>query len=311
MYNRIKNKIILKKMKRNLMIFVLLLIIGAKCLYSQGSQLTIFHQEGERFWVIIDGIKQNDKPQASVFLENLMPEYLRLKIIFENEKIKDINQTVATKDMESNFTHSKYIIRPGKKGKVVMRLHSYEALSSIPPKVEVAVPEIKNETPVIANPTAVSANSPIPGVNININIPQINQVVSEQLETITQIPVNQNRTTDQTQNLENDIQKPKVSNCQQAMNQNDFLNAKKTIESQSFEETKLTIANQILMSNCLMSSQVKEIIELFNFESSRLDFAKAAYSKVFDSNNYYILNESFKFQSSISELSKYISTIQK
>lgn len=298
-------------MKRNLLIFALLLTIGAKCLYSQGSQLTIFHQEGERFWVIIDGVKQNDKPQASVFLENLMPEYLRLKIIFENEKIKDINQTVATKDLENNFTHSKYIIRPGKKDKVVMRLHSYEALNINPPKVEVAAPEIKNENPVVVNPTAVSANSPIPSVNININIPQLSEVFSEQIEPIEPVQVNQNRTADQVQNPHYDSNKPINMNCQFAMNQNDFVNAKKTIESQSFEDSKLTIAKQIAMSNCLFSSQVKEIIELFNFENSRLDFAKTAYSKVFDANNYYIINESFKFQSSIAELNKYISTIQK
>ena len=226
--------------------------------------------------MIIDGVKQNDKPQASVFLENLMPEYLRLKIIFENEKIKDINQTVATKDLDNNFTHSKYIIRPGKKGKVVMRLHSYEAINVNPPKVEVATPEIKNENPVVVNPTAVSVNSQVPSVNININVPQLSEVFSEQVEPVAAVQVNQNRTTDQVQNRQLDSQKPVNMNCQFSMSPNDFVNAKKTIESQSFEDSKLTIAKQIAMSNCLTSSQVKEIIELFNFEISRLDFAKTA-----------------------------------
>ena len=55
-----------------------------------------------------------------------------------------------------------------------------------------------------------------------------------------------------------------------------------------------------------MAEQVKEIMLLFDFESTRLEFAKEAYSYTYDLDNYYILNDAFDFESSISELNEFI-----
>jgi hypothetical protein len=95
--------------------------------------------------------------------------------------------------------------------------------------------------------------------------------------------------------------------CPWPMSQNDFDGVKNSISSKSFEDSKLTIAKQVIKSNCLLSSQVKEIMLLFSFEASRLDFAKFAYGNTYDISNYYKLNDAFTFESSIDELNKYIS----
>jgi hypothetical protein len=49
-------------------------------------------------------------------------------------------------------------------------------------------------------------------------------------------------------------------------------------------------------------------MSLFNFESSRLEFAKFAYGYTYDLGNYFIVNDAFNFESSISELDRYIQT---
>ena len=82
--------------------------------------------------------------------------------------------------------------------------------------------------------------------------------------------------------------------------------ALESINSKSFETSKLTIAKQIAGSNCLLCKQVKEIMKLFSFESNRLEFAKYAYKYTWDINNYFLLNDAFDFESSIDELNKYI-----
>ena len=52
------------------LMFIITLI--SNNIYSQClSQLTIFHQDGEKFWVIIDGVKQNTAPQYTIFLDSL------------------------------------------------------------------------------------------------------------------------------------------------------------------------------------------------------------------------------------------------
>ncbi|MBK5285419.1 MAG: DUF4476 domain-containing protein, partial [Bacteroidia bacterium] len=94
--------------------------------------------------------------------------------------------------------------------------------------------------------------------------------------------------------------------CPVPMSNPDFADLKKTVSSKSFEESKLTISKQVLNDNCLLTSQVKDIMLLFTFEQSRLDFAKFAYSHTYDLGNYFKINDAFTFESSVDELNNYI-----
>lgn len=94
--------------------------------------------------------------------------------------------------------------------------------------------------------------------------------------------------------------------CAWPMTESEFNDAKKGIESKSFEETKLNTAKQIGRDRCFTATQVKGIIEVFNFEDSRLDFAKFAYDRTYDIDNYYKVSDAFNFSSSTDELNKYI-----
>lgn len=94
--------------------------------------------------------------------------------------------------------------------------------------------------------------------------------------------------------------------CTMPINSTEFASVKKTIDTKNFEDSKIKIAKQVIDNNCLLSSQVKEIMMLFNFEETRLDLAKYAYGHTYDIGNYYKLNDAFKFEASIDELDEYI-----
>jgi hypothetical protein len=94
--------------------------------------------------------------------------------------------------------------------------------------------------------------------------------------------------------------------CITPMSDADFSNAKNSIQSKSFEDSKMTLAKQVTKNKCLSVKQIKEIMLLFSFEQSRLDFAKFAYDFASDRDNYYQLNDAFTFESSISDLNEYI-----
>ncbi len=334
-------------MKKLIFLISFVLAFSLKCLYAQYSQITIFHQNGERFWVIVDGVKQNAQPQASVFLPEVKQEFLRVKIIFENEKIKDIDKSIQTKDVDGNFTHSKYILKP-EKGKTVMRIHSFEVLTP-----QTTQPVIENRLETIEKPantnTQVQNNESLTigtsvtdpetgkpiGIDMTIKIPtnesdgigvttttktpdgnftQQTQVTTTQ-STVTykENTVTENNNVVQL-NKPNTYQMPGYNGkigCPWPMSETDFADAKRSISSKSFEDSKLTIAKQITSSNCLLCSQVKEIMKLFSFEDSKLDFAKYAYDYVYDLNNYYKLNDAFTFESSIDELNNYVNKKKK
>lgn len=94
--------------------------------------------------------------------------------------------------------------------------------------------------------------------------------------------------------------------CAWPMSENDFADAQRSVSSKNFEDSKLTVAKQITGANCLTADQVKRMMQAFDFEASKLEYAKFAYAKTFDIGNYYKLNDAFDFESSIDELNEYI-----
>lgn len=92
----------------------------------------------------------------------------------------------------------------------------------------------------------------------------------------------------------------------QAMNENDFEQSKQAIRRESFDRTKVVVAKQIIDGNNFSAAQVKELVKLFSFETSRLEIAKYCFSHCIDKGNYFIVNEAFDFSSSKEELAKYV-----
>ncbi len=361
-------------MKKSISLLLLFFVIAFRSVMAQYSQITIFHQDGERFWVIIDGVKQNAQPQASVFLPEVKQDFLRVKIIFENEKIKDIDQNIQTRDFDGNYTHAKYIIKPVKK-KTVMRGHSYEVIKPVEtatqtqPVFEPKQAETVTETTQPVNTTTTTTTTtqtvetkpttetigvgvqvidPVTGqpvgMDVNFKVP-VTETGEMEMTTTTKTPdgnfstSTQVTTTQTTATTTQTVKEPQITTatvqpvekqpattvtpadkpnvyqmpgyngkigCPWPMSEQDFASAKQSINSKSFEDSKLTIAKQITSSNCLLCSQIKEIMGLFSFEDSRLEFAKFAYDYVYDLNNYYKLNDAFTFESSIEELDEYV-----
>jgi hypothetical protein len=99
---------------------------------------------------------------------------------------------------------------------------------------------------------------------------------------------------------------PVVTYGPMAMNQSDFIQLKQTINNAGFESTRLTILKQALAYNNFTTQQVRELMDLFWFESSKLEVAKMLYPKTIDQQNYYLVNNNFAFSSSISQLNDYL-----
>ncbi len=90
------------------------------------------------------------------------------------------------------------------------------------------------------------------------------------------------------------------------MSDEQFKDLKRSVASKSFEDTKVAVAKQAIQANGTSTHQVVELMEMLNFESSKLELAKYAYSYSIDKNNYYLVNDGFTFSSSIDDLNEYI-----
>ncbi len=90
------------------------------------------------------------------------------------------------------------------------------------------------------------------------------------------------------------------------MNDANFDRLINTIDNLSFESSKIKVVKQALQHQKVTAFQVAELNRLMTFESTRLEIAKFAYHKTIDKQNYYIVNDTFTFESSIDDLNDFI-----
>lgn len=155
--------------------------------------------------------------------------------------------------------------------------------------------------------TTTSGSPNAAGVNMNVGGVGMNVVIYDNMGGTT----TQQTTTTTTTTGATTVQQPQPvqdDKCHWAMSATDFANAKASVEKQSFEDDKLKVAKQILSSNCMSSAQVKQIMTMFSYEETKLEWAKFAYGKTTDPQNYYQLNDGFTYSSSVDALNAYIET---
>ncbi len=91
----------------------------------------------------------------------------------------------------------------------------------------------------------------------------------------------------------------------QAMSSMAFQSRKQQI-AQVRDFQRLQLAKQLLQETCLLSSQVKEIVELFGDDFAKLDFAKNAYLRTIDRPNFYEVYNGFTYFSTVFMLHDYV-----
>lgn len=79
------------------------------------------------------------------------------------------------------------------------------------------------------------------------------------------------------------------------------------LNNEGFDSNRLKSAKAYANANMLSANQINEIAKTFTFDSNRLSWAKYAYQKCYDKQNYFLLQNSFMFSSNYNELLDYIS----
>jgi len=312
-------------------VFLFALMINFSIVFAQSTNLIFFSEGGEKFYVILNSVLQNQQAETNVKVTGLAAPNYKLKILFNDSTIAPLEKTL----MYKQGTETTFNIKKNSKGEYVVRY-----LSEVP--IEQAVPPANGQSVVIfsasgpsapaittivstsqtttttsgnSNPAGVSMGVNVDGTSMNVNV-NTNGTTTNNATMSTSYSTTTTTTTSSSvvQPPANPNQQPYVMpgysgpiGCPYPMSPNDFEALKNTISTKSFEDSKLAIAKQVIATNCLLSSQVREIMKLFSFEDSKLEFAKYAYGYTYDIGNYFKVNDAFTFESSIDELNTYIS----
>jgi hypothetical protein len=363
---------------------------------SPSASVTFFSQDGQKFWVIMDGIKQNDKPDANVKVTGLTNSNYRAKIIFVDNTIPSIDKNIQTVDVEDKYFDATYNIQKDKKGKMVVRISSFSESKGGPTSAQ-TVPfhsddkygsdfsttvmptqTTTNQTTttttrgntgsvnqnvtggsgsdkatinqnVVGNDRGVNSSQTITdpdgntvkmdmnmdatgggikiddgmggGVNMNlgINISGMDgagTTTTTTTKTTTTTTYSSSGTgsgTPDNRPPANTTPPPppppaNSNGCVFPASSADMGNLKGSIQKQSFSDNKMNVAKTFLKNKCLSVSQIKDVMGLFSFEGDKLSFAKLAYDRCVDKENYYMVSDAFSFSSSNDELTDFINS---
>ncbi|WP_266203701.1 DUF4476 domain-containing protein [Pontibacter kalidii] len=94
-------------------------------------------------------------------------------------------------------------------------------------------------------------------------------------------------------------------NCRNLLSGRELERAIDAIRHRDFESTKLSIARDALRGNSIMADNLKRLLQQFDHESTRVEFAKYAYDYLCDREHFYYIYDLFRFDSSVRELEEY------
>jgi hypothetical protein len=294
-----------------------ILLAGASAATAQTSNAIIFTENGERFTAILNGLRQNQQPETNVKVEGLNANFYKLKVIFENAALGEKNFNMSI----DPGTETTYVIKKNNKNEYVLRPMSMVPIAEAPQSTSAAVvtydpnaAPYTGETVVTqqTTTTTTTGGTPAGGVSMGVNVNDAGGTFSMNVSGFegSGSTVTSQQTTTVTTTTTSTAPPPPAPTgsvgCQVPMGSGDFGSMKSSISSKSFEDSKVTIAKQILNDNCLSAAQVRELMNLFTYEESKLDIAKYAYRRTVDPNNYYKVNDAFTFETSIDDLNAYI-----
>lgn len=275
-----------------------------------GGNLTVFSEDGDAFYLVLNGEKQNEEPQTNIKIEDLPQPYYSAKIIFEDKKLATISKSALTiSDADGKMMDVTYKIKKDKNNKVKLSYYSMIPVPQdfIPPAgmyVRQFGQPYRNNGRDDNQPRNNGNNGS--GFGANVNMPGVNLNISINDPDLNDNPRNNNGNQNNQGGNHNQNNGSVGLNCRVPMNSADFLDAKKTINASTFEDTKLSTAKSVLASNCISVEQVISICNLFSFEDKKLDFAKFAYSRTTDPRNYFKVVNVLTFSDSKEELNDYI-----
>lgn len=330
-------------MKKLLSIFFVVAVFSS--IKAQKCNAVFFNQDGQKFQVTVNGVLQNLDYATNVKVTDLSFEgNYKVAINFENTQYPSINKSIYMMENNSEFTYNikknkkgVYVMRANGLVPIAQApapaptqaVMTYSTTPPAPAPATVVTETVTTSTTtnvnggnasVGTNQENVSMNVSVGGASMNVNVNVNDAGMNTDATSTTSYTETTTVTTSSSSTYTDNVATETTVNnhphampgysgpigCPYPMSSNDFNSAKNSISSKDFSDSKLTLAKQITKTNCLTSDQAKQIVELFDFEDTRLDYAKFAYGYTYDIGNYYKVNDAFEFESSIEELDNYI-----
>lgn len=272
--------------------------------------LEFFTQETPPFTLFINGIQQHATPTTNIRVEGFIQPILKMRMEFVDES-PEISKNLYMPEEPSEIS---YQVKNTKKGYKV-RMFSMTSIAQAPPitiRPDVLVVPYAT-VPVITEISTTTTTGINSGMNVTINDENIGMNVSVNVGGHSEV-YQETTTTTVIGNSGTEVYVMEGYDgsigCDWPISNSDFAEAKETIKSKGFDDTRMGIAKQIIQSNCMLSNQVRDLVSLMSFDDTKLELAKFAYGYTYDIGNYFKVSQALEFESSVDELNEYIANFR-
>ncbi len=318
----------------------LLLIFISSGIFAQ-SDLVVYSNDGVKFTLEVNGIQQNAEASTNVKVEGLTQEFISLRLLFADGNIPPLKKSFTL--VNNKETSAQLILN--KKGQYKLRYMGENAIkkTAAPSQTVISYGEepvaVSSESSITSSEispvdaettttsttvttTATNSSTPVDGetVNMNVNIGGQSIGISTSvsgMETSSNSTVTETTTvtTSSSSSVSSTSSAPATMSsaetissggCDAPMPSGEFNSALGSMDTKSFEDSKMTLAKQFTKANCLSAEQVKRVMQKFTYEESKLDYAKFAYEFCLNQNSYYKVNDAFEFELTIDELNEFL-----
>jgi hypothetical protein len=95
------------------------------------------------------------------------------------------------------------------------------------------------------------------------------------------------------------------------MSPQDVTRLLQSVQRQSFDDNKLPILQEALSASAIESDDLRQILSTLTFDRNRLEFAKYAFPRVVDPQNFYRVYDAFDFQPNVQELQQFVQSYRR
>ena len=237
---------------------------------NEPSDVVITTEGGERFHLTLNGVRHTETPTASIKVEGLVGASMKLQLVFEDSALGHMSKNLYL----SPGKEVTYVVKRNRKGEWKL---SY--VSEAPRGQGGPAPSVVAETRATVDAGIGVEMGVEMGVEPGLTTPEPPEPAASSA--------------------------PRTRACTPT-SADAHGQLKKAVAEKSFSDSKMTVAKQSIKGACPTAAQVAEVAALFDFESDRIEISKFAYDYCHDPANFYKVNDSFEFESSIEELEAYI-----
>ncbi len=292
------------------------ILISSSAFAQKVSAFEIFAENGDKFTLTIDGKKINNEPASNVRAIDLKGDFFRIGVQFEDKSLGQVSQGFAIdpgmeqKAMITLKKNGKYAIRPSGQA-FAYKPDAPDTPAPAPSPELTQKTTTKTQAPPIKVNTTTTHSTERTGESVAMDVDMMGTKVGVSIKVDDSM---EGTTTTISEESSKTVSAPPVKaapdeevvpSCSE-MASGDFKEVMASLDSKTFSDSKMTQAKQVLRGNCMSATQIKTVMSSFTYEDDKLEFAKVAYDRCADPQNYWKLNDAFEFEMTIDELNEFL-----